>query len=190
MKKKKWKAKMSKQFFFIGANIMFWQGGFNSRQVNFYVKVGNSFAPHINAPGGYGAAMVGSISYSLFSVDSKRDQYAVVLECSILPLHNLPVYIHACLSNICIKSAWKIEWNALLCVCAMCILYKSIHIGNIFFLLHARSENHSNSFWSVNLLYFSATPTHIISISALKMNKKSTHHYIYKTCAHTQSCTQ
>lgn len=42
---------------------MFWQGGFDSRQANFYVNVGNSFAPHIIAPGSNGGLHVSCIIF-------------------------------------------------------------------------------------------------------------------------------
>lgn len=145
---------------------MFWQGGFSSRQVHFYVNVGNSFAPHINAPGGNGGLHV---SYSLFWDE------AAVLECSILPLHNLPVCMHACLS-IYMKSAWKIEWNALLCI------HRHTHneyIGNIFFsicLLRTSCE----LWWSV-FVALQCTDTYIddIRFESKKKNSSNTHTSTY-----------
>lgn len=147
--------------FFIGANLMFWQGGFNSRQANFYVNVGNSFAPHINAPGGNGGLHV-SYSLSALRRGCSRMQHFTITQFTGL--------------SICMKSAWKIEWNALLCIHNRCI-------GNIFLSMPAFFEHHTNcvgqSLCSI-LMH-----RHISTISALQVNKKNSLNVHKHTCTWT-----
>lgn len=136
---------MSKQFFVIGANLMFWQGGFDSRPVNFYVKVGNSFAPHINTPGGNGGLHV---SCSLFW-DRGGSRIAALCHYTIYRFVCM-----ACLS-ICMKSAWKIEWNALFC---------TQYRRNIFISMQASEHQSIIALVSLCSICNAPTPTHIDDI--------------------------